>query len=144
MVSTFEADGTRSFVNKTWQNYTGHTQHEATGKGVNTSAYYHPDDVPRLDDAWREAQAKGEMLSVDVRTRRADGAYRWYTMRRAPQRDEKGKIVKWYSVGVDIEDQRNAEAEARRTHETLQAAQAALAHANRAAILGEISAVDRA
>ena len=140
MVSTFEADGTRSFVNKTWQNYTGHTQHEATGKGVNTSAYYHPDDVPRLDDAWREAQAKGEMLSVDVRTRRADGAYRWYTMRRAPQRDEKGNIVKWYSVGVDIEDQRNAEAEARRAQEALDAAQANLAHASRVAILGEISA----
>jgi PAS domain S-box-containing protein len=109
MVSTFESDGTRSFVNKTWQQYTGHAQQEATGEGLNTSAYYHPDDLGGFEDAWRVAQAKGEMLSVDVRTRRADGAYRWYTMRRAPQRDESGSIVKWYSVGVDVEDQKIAE-----------------------------------
>lgn len=109
MVSTFEPDGARSFVNQTWQNYTGHTQREATGEGIDTSAYYHPDDVERFENAWRAAQAKGEMLSVDVRTRRADGVYRWYTMRRAPHRDEKGNIVKWYSVGVDVEDQKIAE-----------------------------------
>ncbi len=140
MVSTFEADGTRRFVNKTWQDYTGHTQEAATGEGLNTSGYYHPDDVERFDSAWRAAQAKGEMLSVDVRTRRADGAYRWYTMRRAPQRDENGKIVKWYSVGVDIEDQRIAETEAKKSQETLRVAQSALAHASRVATLGEISA----
>src|SRR5712672_3581688 len=109
MVSTFDPDGTRSFVNQQWQNYTGHTQREATGKGLNTSVYYHPDDVQRFDNAWRVAQAKGETLSVDVRTRRADGTYRWYTMRRAPLRDERGNIVKWYSVGIDVDDQKVAE-----------------------------------
>jgi PAS domain S-box-containing protein len=31
MVSTFDPDGTRSFVNQQWQNYTGYTQREATG-----------------------------------------------------------------------------------------------------------------
>jgi len=109
MVSTFDPDGTRSFVNQQWQNYTGHTQQEATGKGLDTSLYYHPDDVQRFDNAWRTAQAKGETLSVDVRTRRADGTYRWYTMRRAPLRDERGNIVKWYSVGIDVDDQKVAE-----------------------------------
>jgi PAS domain S-box-containing protein len=119
MVSTFDADGTRTFVNKTWQTYTGHVQQEATGKGLNTSIYYHPDDIEIFDEAWRDAQTKGEMMSVDVRTRRADGAYRWYTMRRAPRRDENGKIVKWYSVGVDVEDQRIAENALRRSEAEL-------------------------
>jgi len=119
MVSTFDADGTRSFVNQTWQNYTGHTGREATGKGLNSSVYYHPDDVRRFENAWRVSQAKGEMLSVDVRTRRADGVYRWYTMRRAPRRDEKGNIVKWYSVGVDVEDQKAAENALRRSETQL-------------------------
>lgn len=140
MVSTFEADGTRSFVNQTWQDYTGHTHREATGKGLNTSLYYHPDDAQTFDDAWRTAQARGEMMSVDVRTRRADGAYRWYTMRRAPRRDANGNIVKWYSVGVDVEDQKIAEEAARKSQERLHAAQSALAHASRVATLGEISA----
>ena len=123
MVSTFDADGTRSFVNKTWQIYTGHGQQEATGEGLNTSIYYHPDDIERFDDAWREAQTKGEMMSVDVRTRRADGMYRWYTMRRAPLRDENGKIVKWYSVGVDVEDQRVAENAVRESEAKLASAE---------------------
>ena len=133
MVSTFDADGTRSFVNRTWQRYTGHDQEQATGKGLNTSAYYHPDDLETFEEAWRTAQAKGEIMSVDVRTRRADGVYRWYTMRRAPQHDERGNIIKWYSVGIDVEDQKIAES-------ALHTAQTALAHASRVATLGEISA----
>lgn len=119
MVSTFEPDGTRAFVNRTWQNYTGHSQQEATGKGIDTSAYYHPDDVERFESAWRVAQEGGATLSVDVRTRRADGTYRWYTMRRAPQRDDKGSIVKWYSVGIDVEDQKIAENALRRSEARL-------------------------
>jgi PAS domain S-box-containing protein len=132
MVSTFDPDGTRSFVNQQWQNYTGHTQREATGKGLNTSVYYHPDDVQRFENAWRIAQAKGETLSVDVRTRRADGAYRWYTMRRAPLRDDWGNIVKWYSVGIDVDDQKAAE-------NALQRSEANLAEAQKLSLTGSFA-----
>lgn len=132
MVSTFDPDGTRSFVNQQWQNYTGHTRREATGQGLNTSAYYHPDDVQRFDNAWRVAQAKGETLSVDVRTRRADGKYRWYSMRRAPLRDEQGTIVKWYSVGIDVDDQKVAE-------NALQRSEAYLAEAQKLSLTGTIA-----
>src|SRR6267378_1572836 len=132
MVSTFDPDGTRSFVNQQWQNYTGHTQQEATGKGLDTSLYYHPDDVQRFDNAWRIAQAKGETLSVDVRTRRADGTYRWYTMRRAPLPDERGNIVKWYSVGIDVDDQKVAE-------NALQRSEANLAEAQRLSLTGSFA-----
>jgi PAS domain S-box-containing protein len=132
MVSTFDPDGTRSFVNQQWQNYTGHAQREATGKGLNTSVYYHPDDVQRFDNAWHVAQAKGETLSVDVRTRRADGTYRWYTMRRAPLRDERGNIVKWYSVGIDVDDQKAAE-------NALQRSEAYLAEAQKLSLTGSIA-----
>ncbi len=119
MVSTFDPDGTRSFVNQTWQDFTGNTQAEATGEGINTSMYYHPDDAGHFDAAWRAAQEGGVTLSVDVRTRRADGVYRWYTMRRAPQRDENGKILKWYSVGIDVEDKKVAEDALRRSEAQL-------------------------
>jgi PAS domain S-box-containing protein len=132
MVSTFDPDGTRSFVNQQWQNYTGHTQREATGKGLNTSVYYHPDDVQRFDNAWRIAQAKGETLAVDVRTRRADGTYRWFTMRRAPLRDERGNIIKWYSVGIDVDDQKVAE-------NALQRSEAYSAEAQKLSLTGSIA-----
>jgi PAS domain S-box-containing protein len=132
IVSTFDPDGTRSFVNQQWQNYTGHTQREATGKGLNTSVYFHPDDVRRFDDAWRTARTKGETLSMDVRTRRADGTYRWHTMRCAPLRDEHGNIVKWYSVGIDVDDQKVAE-------NALQRSQASLAEAQKLSLTGSMA-----
>jgi PAS domain S-box-containing protein len=131
MVSTFDPDGTRSFVNRQWQNYTGHSHREATGRGLNTSVYYHPDDVQRFEHAWQVAQATGETLSVDVRTRRADGVYRWYTMRRAPLHDERGNIVKWYSVGIDVDDQKVAE-------HALQRSEAYLAEAQKLSLTGSI------
>jgi PAS domain S-box-containing protein len=132
MVSTFDPDGTRSFVNQQWKNYTGDTQRQATGVGLNTSAYYHPDDVQRFDNAWRIAQGAGETLSVDVRTRRSDGTYRWYTIRRVPLRDERGTIVKWYSVGIDVDDQKAAE-------NALQRSEAYLAEAQKLSFTGSIA-----
>ncbi len=87
----------------------GLTLEEATGAGAKTFPHFHPDDAERNDKAWRASLASGEPLSIEVRVRRADGQYRWHTSHRVPLRDENGDIVKWYSVGIDIEDQKVAE-----------------------------------
>jgi PAS domain S-box-containing protein len=108
-VATYRPDGTRTFVNRTWQEYMGLTLEEATGANARTFPHFHPDDAERNDQAWRASLESGEPLSIEVRVRRADGQYRWHISRRVPLRDEKGAIVKWYSVGIDIEDQKVAE-----------------------------------
>jgi PAS domain-containing protein len=36
-------------------------------------------------------------------------------VRRVPLRDEHGEVIKWYSVGFDIEDRKRAEAALRRS-----------------------------
>ena len=108
-VVAYQPDGSRSFVNRTWQDYMGLTPAEVTGPGATTFPYFHPADVERTDKAWRASLASGEPLSIEVRVRRADGHYRWHTMRRVPLRDEKGSIVRWYAVGIDIDDQKRAE-----------------------------------
>ena len=108
-VAAYQPDGTRSFVNRIWQDYMGLTLEEVTGPGATTFPYFHPADVERNDKAWRASLASGEPLSIEVRVRRADGRYRWHSMRRVPLRNEKGDIVQWYAVGVDIEDQKCAE-----------------------------------
>ena len=117
-VATYQPDGTRSFVNQAWQNYTGRTLQQATGEGGKTSRF-HPDDIERAESAWRASLATGEPLRMDVRVCTANGEYRWNTHRRVPRRDEKGDIVKWYSVGVDIEDQKIAENALRRSEAQL-------------------------
>src|SRR5262249_5841115 len=40
---------------------------------------------------------------------------RWHLLRRVPLRDERGEVVKWYSAGFDIEDEKRAEAALRRS-----------------------------
>jgi PAS domain S-box-containing protein len=115
-VAAYAPDGTRNFANRTWQDYMGLTLGEATGASAKAFPHFHPDDAERNDRAWRAALANGESLSIEVRVRRADGQYRWHTSRRVPLRDENGDIVRWYSVGIDIHDQKVAE-DARRESE---------------------------
>ena len=71
------------------------------------------------DKAWRASLASGEPLSIEARVRRADGQYRWHISRRVPLRDEQGNIVRWYSVGIDIDDQKVAEDALRRSEAQL-------------------------
>jgi PAS domain S-box-containing protein len=108
-VAIYRPDGTRMFVNRTWQDYMGLTLEEATGPGAKIFPHFHSDDAERNDKAWRAALASGEPLSIEIRVRRADGQYRWHTSRRVPLRDENGSIVRWYSVGIDIDDRKTAE-----------------------------------
>ncbi len=40
---------------------------------------------------------------------RFDGAYRWFRVRVEPARDSDGRIVRWYSLVVDVHGQKLAE-----------------------------------
>jgi PAS domain S-box-containing protein len=131
-VAAYELDGTRSFVNRTWQEYMSLSLQQATGEDSRIFPHFHPDDAERNDKAWRTALATGDPLSIEVRVRRADGQYRWHTSQRVPLRDEKGAIVRWYSVGIDIEDRKCAE-DALRRSETL------LAEGQRLSLTGTFS-----
>lgn len=108
-VAIYEPDGTRSFVNRTWQDYMGLTLEEATGAGARAFPHFHPDDAERNDRAWRASLESGEALAIEVRVLRADGQYRWHKSLRAPLHNERGEVIRWYSVGIDIEDQKRAE-----------------------------------
>jgi PAS domain S-box-containing protein len=108
-VATYRPDGTRISVNRTWQEYMGLTLEEAITSGARTFPHFHTDDAERNEVAWRASLKSGEPLKLEVRVRRADGQYRWHTSHRVPLRGENGDIVKWYSVGIDIDDQKVAE-----------------------------------
>jgi PAS domain S-box-containing protein len=126
LVVRYRRDGSPEFVNQTWRTYTGRSQDSSRGA-------VHPDDLPKLDAAWRAHLATGKPFDIEHRLRRADGEYRWFFFRRVPLRDENGQVIRWYGAAHDIDDQKRAERE-------LQTAQAALAHATRVTTLGEMSA----
>jgi PAS domain S-box-containing protein len=121
-------DGSRDFVNRHWQEYTGLSTEKSVGSGW--EAAVHPEDLKRSAEKWRASVAGGAPFENEMRYRRAaDGQYRWFLARAVPLRDARGKIVKWYGVSTDIEDRKRAEQ-----------LQAELAHTNRVSTMGELVA----
>lgn len=101
------ADGRIEYVNQAWRTFTGLSRGETPE--TYEAAAMHPDDRPRVDPPWRLHFSRGELFETEYRLRRADGEYRWLSVRRMPQRDSKGKVIAWYGVGYDIEARRRAE-----------------------------------
>jgi PAS domain S-box-containing protein len=124
-------DGSPEFLNQTWRTYTGLSQDSLHGQRWGVAA--HPDDLPKLEAAWRAHLPTGQPFELEQRLRRADGEYRWFFIRRVPLRDENGQVIRWYAAAHDIDDQKRAE-------HALQTAQAELAHVTRVTTLGEMSA----
>lgn len=102
------ADGWTDFLNQRWLDYTGLSAEQAMGHGWIVAV--HPDDTPGLWEAWKEALEQGVGRDVSARLRRFDGVYRWFLFRSNSQRDETGKVVKWYGTPIDIDDLKHAEA----------------------------------
>src|SRR6202158_4876615 len=100
-------DGSNTYVNKHFVEYSGLSTEQTAGSGW--QAAIHPDDLERHAGKWREAVATGKPHENEVRLRRSDGQYRWHLDRGVPLRDEDGNIVEWYGVVIDIEDRKRAE-----------------------------------
>jgi PAS domain S-box-containing protein len=113
-VCTLNAKGEVELLNRQTLEYFGKTTEDL--KEWTTSDAVHPDDLPRVVDAWRHAVETGQPYAVDLRQRRADGAYRWFQSRALPVRDTEGHITGWYMLLTDIDDRKCAE-DALRTNE---------------------------
>lgn len=74
-----------------------------------TTQSFHPQDRPQVDARWKTSVATGLPYDYEARLRRADGVYRWFRSRGFPLRDSEGRVVLWYLLQTDIEDQKRAE-----------------------------------
>jgi PAS domain S-box-containing protein len=90
-----------------WLELTGLTREQALGEGWTQAP--HPDDVPRMSQAWRHALLTGEPYDVEHRIKTASGLYRWVRSSALPRHDSAGIIVKWYGTTEDIEERKRAE-----------------------------------
>jgi PAS domain S-box-containing protein len=114
-------DGSVDFVSQSWLDYLGCSREEILDWGW--KKILHPEDLDRVLNNWQAALAAGEPLEIEARHRRADGKYCWFLCRAVPLRDDAGKIVKWYATLHDIEDQKHAEENLRRSEAYLHEAQ---------------------
>jgi PAS domain S-box-containing protein len=95
-------DGTPTFLNQCWTEYTGLPIGPA-GTGRWRQAL-HPEDAPALDEAWRQAGPQGLPLRLECRLRDAAGSYRWFLWRASPDPEEPGPCRRWLGTAVDIHD----------------------------------------
>jgi PAS domain S-box-containing protein len=115
MTFTALSDGSSTFVNKRWTEYTGLSVERSSGAGWQRAI--HPEDRVRHSEKWHISVATGQLFEDEARFRHAaDGGYRWFLVRGVPLRGPHGKIVKWYGTLTDIEDRKRAE-EALRSNE---------------------------
>ena len=118
-----DVDGETDYFSRNLFDYCGLTYDEIAGDGF--YRMFHPDEIPHARKVWDRVRATGLGEDVDLRLRRADGAYRWFTLRQSPLRDAQGEVVKWYGAMIDVEDRKRAE-------DALRASETALRESERA------------
>ena len=106
-VCTLSAAGEVELLNRQLLEYFGKTTEEL--KDWSTSDAVHPNDLPRVIDAWRRSVETGQPYDIELRQRRADGVYRWFQSRALPARDAEGRTTGWYMLLTDIDDRKRAE-----------------------------------
>jgi PAS domain S-box-containing protein len=94
-------------VNRPTLAYFGKTFDEL--KEWQTSGLVHPEDIEAILHAQRTAHETGRTYNAQGRHRRFDGAYRWFNALGLPLCDPMGRILRWFHLIIDIDDQKRAE-----------------------------------
>ncbi len=110
MTWTADADGSITWFNKRWYEYTGTALEQAQGWGWLDA--YHPDHLVRAESSYREAIKAGTVWEGTFPLRGRDGRHRWFLSRAVPIASEDGSIERWFGTNTDITEQRRAEARA--------------------------------
>jgi PAS domain S-box-containing protein len=106
-------DGEPIFFNKRMTDYLGGDPDDSEAllsKGLEgLIGAVHPDDTAAFRRVLSDSLTTGSPFAIRYRLRRADGVWRWMSSRAEPLRDPTGRIVQWYGVCHDIDDQVRAE-----------------------------------
>lgn len=102
-----EADGTFSWFNNGWLEFTGRTMEQEIGNGW--TAGIHPADVDRCREVYEDALTTRQPFEIEFRLRHHDGEYCWVVDRGAPRFDPDGTFVGFVGSCLDISDRKRHE-----------------------------------
>src|SRR6516225_8381038 len=106
------ADGRRLHANQVQLDFHGLTLEEFLAE-VTPAERVHAEDLERYIKLRQSGIKSGAPWEVEIRLRRKDGQSRWFLIRANPLRDERGRVLRWYLAGTDIEERKAAERELR-------------------------------
>ena len=111
-------DGSRTWYNQRWYDYSGATREEMEGWGW--QKLHDPVLLPQVMKSWNNAIAAEQVFDMEFPLRGADGQFRIFLTRAEPLRNSEGHVVKWFGTNTDVHDQRLAEQARRETEKQLQ------------------------
>jgi formate hydrogenlyase transcriptional activator len=97
--------------------YTGLTKEEVESERFREA--FHPEDSERLRAERDAAISRGVPFEYEQRVRRKNGQFRWFLIQYNPLLDERGKVIRWYATGTDIDDRKRAEERTRQENVAL-------------------------
>ncbi|MGE0763367.1 MAG: response regulator [Bdellovibrionales bacterium] len=117
----FLADGTLEYCNRLWQNYSGLTLEQSSGKGWQTAVF--PEDLGKLLKLLYHGQETREPFETECRLLGAsDNFFRWHMFRAVPEFLPNGEVSAWIVTNTDIEDRKKIEIDLIRAKEEAAAA----------------------
>ena len=108
LILVLTPDGSPLYANARLLEYTGLTREDVQA-GDFRERVFHPSDIERLRDARRDALARGVPFQMEQRARANDGRYRWFLIHYSPLPDERGRVLRWYATGTDIDGRKRME-----------------------------------
>jgi PAS domain S-box-containing protein len=106
LVYTTGPDGRPSYVDPSLAGYLG-LDLAALRDPERVRGLVHPEDLPRVDELRARAP---DSAAVEIRLRRADGAWRWFLVRTASLFDDEGRFAQRVGSLTDIHERKAAEA----------------------------------
>lgn len=106
IIWTATPDGRTVEDSPSWRAFSGQSYDEYKDTGWLDAV--HPDDRDATLRAWTECLATQNIFETEYRLRRADGQYRWTTVRSVPIIDTSGHVREWIGANTDVTDTKNA------------------------------------
>ena len=99
-------DGSVTWYNQRWYEYTGTTPEQMEGWGW--QSVHDPEMLPQVLERWKASIATGEPFEMEFPLRGADGAFRWFLTRVMPVRNAAGQVARWFGTNTDVSEAREA------------------------------------
>ena len=99
-------DGTMSWYNQRWHDYTGTTAEDMAGDGWDTA--YDPHYLPQMLAGWKAALQGGTPFEMEFPIRGSNGQYRWFLTRANPVH-RGGQLLRWFGTSTDVDEVKHVE-----------------------------------
>jgi len=113
-------DGRNIYASESFLKLVGQTQEECSNFGWGD--VLHPDDSARTISAWTECVRTGGTWDIEHRFRGVDGKWHDVLARGVPVKDERGEVICWAGINLDISRLKMAEERLRESERRLKMA----------------------